>query len=326
MENSSEHQKYTGKAKTVETLSRDQVRIIFRDDITAGDGAKKDTMIGKGELGAGISNLLFKILADSGIPTHLINIESSTTVIARKLQIIPVEVVVRNIAAGSICRRYRLQEGKDLSSPLVEFFYKDDELHDPLIGIDTAVTLGFATKLELEMMKTRALQVNSILSELFKLGGMILVDFKLEFGKDETGYLFLADEISGDSMRVWDAKTRQKLDKDVFRKDLGDVLAGYRIMLEKLNAVKYTPKPQSLVAKIVIEPKKSVPNPSGDVVKGTLVKYGVPGIVGVTVGKTIHVELNKTVTADWWNKLNLVSEELLSNPLIESFDIEVNSA
>lgn len=316
---------YKGKAKTVEELEDNpsRIRIIFRDDVTAGDGAKKATIEGKGELGAKISNFLFELLEDTGIPTHLLEIESPTTVIARKVKILPIEVVVRNITAGSIARRYNINEGIELNEPLVEFFLKDDELHDPVIPADTAIALGYANEIETQILRARALQVNRILKSLFEKAGLLLVDFKLEFGKDKTGRLYLADEISGDSMRVWDAETREKLDKDRFRRDIAPLLQGYAEIWDRISKVDFDVPKLDLDIAITIRSKDSVPNPGSEVVKRTMKNWGIKGLENVAVNKSIVVTLSDTKEYNWKTDLEKITRELLSNPLIETFTLDV---
>jgi phosphoribosylaminoimidazole-succinocarboxamide synthase len=313
---------YRGKVKTVETLDDEKVRIIFHDDITAGDGEKKDNIVGKGALNLKISTILLNLVEKAGVPHHQLKLESNTTIIARKLKIQPIEVVIRNVIAGSFARRYGFEEGTDLEIPLVEFFVKDDELHDPLIDADVIVKRRIVSQELLDLMKARAIQVNKALVPYFKAAGMILVDFKLEFGLDKDGHLYLGDEISADSMRVWDINTREKLDKDRFRRDLGDVLAGYQAIIDRLEGIKdYNQKPVPITAEITIRPKNGVTNPSGDVTKRTLVNAGIKGITSVQMGKIVTITFNDTTDRDWINQLHSVSQNIITNPLIEQYII-----
>jgi len=227
---------YEGKAKIIyETSEPDKVILYFKDDTTAFDGVKKEQITGKGVINAEVSSLIFKLLEKRGVPTHFIKKLSDREILAKKVEIIPVEVVVRNYAAGSFTRRYGIPEGTKLKKPLVETFWKNDELHDPLVCNEHIELLELADLRDVEEMKKLALKVNEVLKEFFAAKDIILVDFKLEFGKTPDGELVLADEISPDSCRLWDAKTGKKLDKDVFRYDLGDLKAVYEELLKRLE-------------------------------------------------------------------------------------------
>lgn len=219
---------YTGKAKSVYEKDEDTVIIEFRDDLTAGDGAKKDTRLGKGALNAEISARLLEVVERRGVKTHFLGFTPPNKFLVKKLEIIPLEVICRNIATGSLVRRYPFKEGQELAPPIVEFGYKSDEYHDPMLNEDIAIALGAATREELEEMRRLTLDVNKILRDFLISKGIILVDFKLEFGRDSEGNLLLGDEISPDTCRFWDAETREIMDKDRFRKDLGSVLEYYR--------------------------------------------------------------------------------------------------
>ncbi len=227
---------YEGKAKIIyETSEPDKVILYFKDDTTAFDGVKKEQITGKGVINAEVSSLIFKLLEKRGVPTHFIKKLSDREILAKKVEIIPVEVVVRNYAAGSFTRRYGIPEGTKLKKPLVETFWKNDELHDPLVCNEHIELLELADLRDVEEMKKLALNVNEVLKEFFAAKDIILVDFKLEFGKTPDGELVLADEISPDSCRLWDAKTGKKLDKDVFRYGLGDLKAVYEELLKRLE-------------------------------------------------------------------------------------------
>lgn len=218
-----------GKVKTVYTgPDEHSVVIEFRDDITAGDGAKKESKEGKGSINADISRELLLLLEEKGIKTHYLGFEPPNRLIARKVDIIPVEVILRNIATGSLVRRYPFKEGAELSPPIVEFGLKDDAYHDPMINEDIALALGLCNLEDLVAMKKKALRVNEVLKDFFLSKGIVLVDFKLEFGRTTEGGIILADEISPDTCRFWDASTMEIMDKDRFRKDMGGVLDFYR--------------------------------------------------------------------------------------------------
>ncbi len=233
---------YEGKAKTLyEGPDKDTVIQYFKDDATAFNGEKKDIIAGKGVLNNRISAHLMTKLEAIGIPTHFIRSINMREQLVRKVEIIPIEVVVRNIAAGSLCKRLGLKEGTVMQRPLVEYYYKDDDLGDPLIGEDHIITFGWADPYELEEMVAMSWRVNDYISGLFAGIGLRLVDFKLEFGRiwGENGelYIVLADEFSPDNCRLWDAETGEKLDKDRFRFGLGDLVEGYQYIAEKLGLI-----------------------------------------------------------------------------------------
>lgn len=220
---------YTGKAKSLyRTDTPGQLFVRFRDDITAFDGGKKDVLAKKGSLNARVSGKIFSLLEEQGIPTHFVRMEGDAGMIVRDLRMIPLEVIVRNRAAGSLSRNYPVPEGMPLEPPVIVIDYKDDARHDPMLNDDIIVTaLRLLTNEELAGIKTLALRVNDVLRRFFADLGITLVDFKLEFGRDGDR-IVVGDEISMDSMRLWDTATGTSLDKDVYRFGKGDVLAVYR--------------------------------------------------------------------------------------------------
>ena len=227
---------YEGKAKVVyETDDPDKLILVFKDTATAFDGVKKAELTGKGALNNTISSLIFEILHKSGIKTHYIEKLSDTEMLVWKAERFLVEVVVRNVAAGSVVKRLGFKEGDRFEKPLLEFFYKNDELHDPLVCDAHIELMKLAPMEALPLMRDTALKVNEVLSRFFQEHGIILVDFKLEFGRLPDGSIGIVDEISPDSMRLWDARTGEKLDKDRFRFDLGDLLEGYRKILKQIS-------------------------------------------------------------------------------------------
>mgnify|MGYP000870743385 CR=1 FL=1 len=229
-------QLYEGKAKKIYATDDEQVVWIeYKDSATAFNGVKKAEIAGKGRLNNEITSLIFEKLKDKGIESHFINRISETEQLVKKVTIVPLETVVRNIAAGSFSKRLGLEEGEKLSRPIVEFYYKDDALGDPLLTDDHIEVLRIAKQEDRELIKEMALKVNEVLSSLFAEFNIKLIDFKLEFGKDAEGNILLADEISPDTCRLWDAETNQKLDKDVFRRDLGNLTDAYEIILAKLG-------------------------------------------------------------------------------------------
>ena len=228
-------QLYEGKAKKVyATDNSDFVIVSYKDDATAFDGKKKGTILGKGVINNRMTNYLMRKLSDAGIPTHYVEELSDRETLVRKVRIVPLEVIVRNISAGHFASRYGVEEGIIFDEPVVEFSYKNDELHDPLLNEDHAVALKLATRGEIAQIKTYALRINEILKAVLLDVGVTLVDFKLEFGKLPDGTLILADEISPDTCRFWDSKTGEKLDKDRFRRDLGGVEDAYLEMQRRI--------------------------------------------------------------------------------------------
>ena len=228
-------QLYEGKAKKVyHTTDPDVVLVSYKDDATAFNGLKKGTIKGKGEVNNVCSNHLFRLLESKGVKTHYVEQINERETFVRKVEIVPLEVIVRNIAAGSFSKRFGVKEGTALKAPSLEFSYKNDDLGDPMINDSQVLALGLATPEEIDKIKAMALKVNDILSDYFKEVGIILVDFKLEFGRFH-GDIILADEISPDTCRFWDAKTGEKLDKDRFRRDLDDVDKGYREIKKRMG-------------------------------------------------------------------------------------------
>jgi len=227
---------YEGKAKRVYTTDdHGKYLVEFKNDATAFDGKKKGTIDNKGMLNNKISVLFFKLLEEKGIKTHFIEAVSDTEMLVRSLEIILVEVVVRNIAAGSLAKRIGMEEGTPLPAPVVEFYYKRDDLGDPLINNSHIAVLGLATPEQMEIIKETALKVNGVLKDFLTGKKIDLVDFKLEFGRhgDE---ILLGDEISPDTCRFWDSQTREKLDKDRFRRDLGNVEGAYQEVFKRIQS------------------------------------------------------------------------------------------
>ncbi len=225
---------YSGKAKSLyRTANPGEMLMRFRDDITAFDGGKKDTLSGKGSRNAAVSSYFFSLLENNGIRTHFIRMESENAMIVRDLTMIPLEVIVRNIAAGSLVRNYPFTEGMILKPPVIVIDYKDDTRHDPMLNDDIILALGLLDRASLTRLKQIARRINNVLSRDLKKKGIVLVDFKLEFGFIG-GEILVGDEISMDSMRLWDGKTHESLDKDVYRFDKGDVLSTYRSVSDRI--------------------------------------------------------------------------------------------
>ena len=231
-------QLYEGKAKKVyATTDPDIVLVSYKDDATAFNGLKKGTILGKGVVNNVCSNHLFRLLEKKGVPTHYVEEINERETYVKKVEIVPLEVIIRNRAAGSFSKRYGVPEGTELATTIIEFSYKNDDLGDPLINDYHALALRLATQEEIDKIKELAFKVNDILKEYFMEIGVELIDFKLEFGRYK-GQIILADEISPDTCRFWDAKTGEKLDKDRFRRDMDDVDKGYREMMKRMGLSK----------------------------------------------------------------------------------------
>lgn len=227
---------YQGKSKQVfATDDPQQVVLRFTDQATAFNAKKVATVPDKGRINCAINAHLLRLLAEKGIDSHLVEVLGEQEILCRKVEIVPVEVVVRNRAAGSFSKRYAIPEGTELAQPLVEFFFKSDALDDPLVSPDTAVVLGWAKRWELEFLKETALRINAILCGFWDELGVDLIDAKYEFGRVPGGALLLADEITPDGARLWDRATGAHLDKDVFRRDLGDLGDTYRALLARVT-------------------------------------------------------------------------------------------
>lgn len=231
---------YQGKAKRVYSTNEEHVVWLeYTDQATAFNGEKKADIQGKGALNNEITSLLFIKLHEKGIPSHFIKKISDREHLAKKVSIIPLEVVVRNVVAGSLSKRLGIEEGTVLKHPIVEFYYKNDDLGDPLITYAHIDILGIASKVELQEITEKALQVNEVLTSFFASINIRLIDYKLEFGKTETGEILLADEISPDTCRLWDSSTGERLDKDVFRRDLGKITDAYEQILTRLGGTQH---------------------------------------------------------------------------------------
>jgi len=227
---------YEGKAKRIYSTNNPSIVLVqFKDSATAFNGQKKEDIFGKGKLNNEITSLIFQMLSEKQIPNHFVEKVSENEQLVKRVSIIPLEVVVRNVVAGSLSTRIGLQEGTPIKDPLVEFYYKNDELGDPLITVDHIKLLNIANMEELSVIKNLALKINHILVEFFNTLQIRLVDFKLEFGKDENGEIILADEISPDTCRLWDINTNEKFDKDVFRRNLGSLTEAYNNILSRLK-------------------------------------------------------------------------------------------
>lgn len=230
-----QEQLYEGKAKKVyATNDPDLVIVDYKDDATAFNGEKKGTISGKGVVNNRMTNYMFKMLEKEGVPTHLVEEISDRETIVKKVSIVPLEVIIRNVAAGSFSKRMGVEEGRTLLTPILEFSYKNDDLGDPFINDYYALALGLATKEELDTIARYAFKVNEFMVNFFKKLNIDLIDFKIEFGKTSDGTIILADEISPDTCRFWDSTTHEKLDKDRFRRDMGGVEEAYQEIMKRL--------------------------------------------------------------------------------------------
>lgn len=228
-------QLYEGKAKKVFATDDPDLCIVdYKDDATAFNGQKKGTIIGKGVINNKMSNYLFRLLEEKGIPTHFVKQLSDRETLVKKVEIVPLEVIIRNKAAGSMAKRLGLKEGTALNCPVLEFSYKCDELDDPMVNESHVLAVGYATKEEVTEISSMALKINDILKEFFLSVNIELIDFKLEFGRYH-GKILLADEISPDTCRFWDVHTHEKLDKDRFRRDMGGVEEAYHEVMERIG-------------------------------------------------------------------------------------------
>ncbi|MZQ75289.1 MAG: phosphoribosylaminoimidazolesuccinocarboxamide synthase [Peptoclostridium sp.] len=226
---------YEGKAKKVyKTDKSGEYVVYFKDDATAFNGVKKDTLAEKGILNNSISSILFELLAKEGVESHFIKKLSEREMLVKAVEIVQLEVIVRNISAGSMAKRLGIEEGIVFAEPVFELCYKNDALGDPLINDDHAVAINLATREEIAQIREQTMKINTLLKEFFKKAGLKLVDFKLEFGRYD-GKVILADEISPDTCRLWDIETNEKMDKDRFRRDLGNVMEGYKKVLQRLE-------------------------------------------------------------------------------------------
>lgn len=229
-------QLYEGKAKKVFMTDDPNLVIVdYKDDATAFNGEKKGTIVGKGVVNNRMTNHVFQLIEAQGVPTHFVEEISDRETVVKKVNIVPLEVIVRNVAAGSFSKRMGVEEGKALLCPILEFSYKDDNLGDPFINDDYALALGLATQEEINTIKSYTKKINEILKTYFFQADMKLIDFKIEFGKDVDGTIILADEISPDTCRLWDVHTNDKLDKDRFRRDMGNVEDAYNEVFKRLG-------------------------------------------------------------------------------------------
>jgi len=307
---------YEGKAKRVySTNSESQVIIEFKDTATAFDGLKKADIPGKGEANCAISSKLFELLTIKGIKNHYIRRLNEREMLVKSVKIFPIEVIIRNRVAGSMAKRLGLDVGKELEKPVLEFCYKSDELHDPMINEDHILALGLATEEELETIKEMASKTNKILIEFFRKCNLELIDMKFEFGKDSQGDIYLADEISPDTCRLWELGTTTSWDKDRFRKDLGGIEEAYREVKERVINTPINSK-----ARILIRLKPSILDAQGSVILNALKSLGFNEVIEVRVGKLLELRMDRKV--DEPERIERMCKELLANPVMEDYEWE----
>ncbi|MBI2995933.1 MAG: phosphoribosylaminoimidazolesuccinocarboxamide synthase [Candidatus Melainabacteria bacterium] len=325
---------YSGKAKDIfETEEGDILLAYFRDSATAFNARKKGEIQNKGKVNATISAFLFELLEQNGIKTHFIKQISDNELLVKKVKIIPLEVIVRNIAAGSLCKRLGIKEGKILKEPILEFNYKNDELGDPLLTrsyIKNALEITEDTMLDL--ITDISLKANEVFKDFFLKIGIKVVDFKLEFGLDKTGNLLLADELSPDNFRFWDSKTNEKLDKDRFRHDLGNVEEAYQEMLKRVREGIETrdqrpetrdQNSQFYSIKVQVLPKADILDPQGQAVEKALSSLGYKDVKDLKIGKEIVFRINADSKEKAKSQVIEMCERLLANPVIEDYVIEI---
>jgi phosphoribosylaminoimidazole-succinocarboxamide synthase len=316
---------HEGKVKRVyqDPDSEKRVIIEFTDAVTAGDGAKRQEFEGKGELASDISYRLLGYLEGKGIDTHLVKNLDGPRLLCRKAKILPVEVVCRNVSAGSFAKRYGIRKGEPLKTPLVEFFLKDDNLGDPLITEQAVEELEFANNEDIQFMKSVTKSVNYYLSELLSQVDLQLVDFKLEFGRTTDGHMVVADELSPDTMRIWDSDS-ESLDKDIFRENKGNLIEAYSEFFERIGKGKgENVKPRHEVIEVIVEPKDGIKNPPGEVTRKALTRLGFGEAVEVRAGKVFRVSLRGPINSEILKQMKLMSVKLLSNPISEKNQVRL---
>ncbi len=312
---------YEGKGKKLySTSDKNQFIAEFKDDLTAFNAQKRSQELGKGILNNEISTIIFGELSDNGIKTHFLKKLNERDMLVKRVNIIPIEVVVRNVATGSLTKRLGIPEGRELTTPIVEFYYKNDAMNDPIINDEHAVIMGLVDKSEeLETLKVQARKVNDILKPFFAKVGLRLIDFKLEFGKDQNGEIILADEISPDSCRFWDSTTGEKLDKDRFRQDIGGVKVAYEEVKNRILVLK---KGYKAIVNIFL--KEGVLDSAGKAVNHALGSLGFGETVNdVRIGRQIVLKVSANSKSDAEAQTRQMCESLLANTVIEDYNIEI---
>ncbi len=321
-----------GKAKIVRKDSTEgQVRVTFKDCATAFNGEKFSEIPGKGELNAKISGLLFQLLDEYRIPSCFVALgHDSNELVYKNLAMIPLEVVVRNHAYGSVCKRFGFEEGMAFKQPLVEYFLKDDGANDPQITASMINERGcLPAGVPLALLERRALQINEIFVAFFETRGIRCADFKLEFGVDANGMLMLGDELSPDNFRLRDVKTAQVLDKDVFRLELADLVETYQTLLQRMEipAELASLKNEKRVysAQVFVKSRKNILNPESKAILTSLHHVGFSNVTDLRAGKRFEIQIEAPTMMAAEEELLNIAGDVLSNPVIEDFDFEFNS-
>ncbi len=317
-----------GKAKIVrQDTTAHQVRVIFKDCATAFNGEKFSEIPGKGELNAKISGMLFQLLEEHHIPTCFVALgESANELVYNNLTMIPLEVVVRNHAYGSVCKRFGFEQGMAFKQPLVEYFLKNDAANDPQITESMIQERGsLPASISLSLLERRALQINEIFVAFFEARGIRCADFKLEFGVDAQGVLMLGDELSPDNFRLRDVKTAQVLDKDVFRLDLADLIETYQTLLKRMEAPTKLAldQPRTYWAQVFVKSRKNILNPESKAILTSLHNVGFTSVNGLQAGKRFEVQIEANTMMAAERQLLKIAEDVLSNPVIEDFELEL---
>ena len=334
---------YEGKAKVLYEGPEPGTLIQhFKDDATAFNAKKHQVIEGKGVLNNRISEYLFQHLNDIGVPTHFIRRLNMREQLIREVEIVPLEVVVRNVAAGSLSQRLGIEEGTQLPRSIIEFYYKNDQLNDPMVSEEHITAFGWATPQEIDDIMALAIRVNDFLTGLFLGIGIRLVDFKMECGRlfeNEMMRIIVADEISPDSCRLWDIKSNEKLDKDRFRRDLGGLLEAYTEVAKRLGILMENERPAGyrsgageelrldciVKARVTVTLKSGILDPQGKAIEGALKSLGVDGVASVRQGKVFDIELSGADKAKAEAALKDAADKLLANTVIENYRVEVLS-
>ncbi|MHA3962194.1 MAG: phosphoribosylformylglycinamidine synthase subunit PurS [Candidatus Thorarchaeota archaeon SMTZ1-45] len=314
---------HEGKVKRIyqDPKSTDNVIIEFTDIVMGGDRKRQEEIEGKGNLACRMTEYLLGYLEGKGIDTHFLKALDGPRLLCRKVNVFPIGIVCRNIAAGSFCTRYGVEEGTVLESPIIEFFLKDDKLNNPLIIENAITSLGLVKNEILQFMQSVTHSTNYYLTALLKQQGLTLVDFKLEFGYTKDGHIVLADELSGDTMRIWDTSSDSR-DRDVFGKEKGGIFEVYSKLIEVITQT----KPEEVnvrkeMVQVLVNPKDGIRNPPGEVTKRALVRLGFGEAEDVRVGKVFNIFLRKPITSEVLNHLKIMNIKLLSNPISEKQEV-----
>ena len=317
---------YEGKAKAVYlTDPENEILAVFKDSLTAFNNKKKDTQVGKGSLNANISAILFRFLEANSVKTHFINQENDNTLRIKKLNMIPVEVVIRNISAGSIVKRYKIKKGMVFDPPILEYYYKNDDLDDPLMNEHHINVLNLLNnQSDINSIKSLALSINQLLKDFFNAAHINLVDLKLEFGYDNKSNILLADELSPDNMRLWDKITGSSFDKDIFRNESGDLLPAYKEVFNRIKNIKHFEMPlKEYKAEIFISLRKDIKDPEAITVLKALHELDFTEMQELKTTRTIKIKLKTLSYSKAHIILKSACQKLLANPVIEDYNIKV---